>query len=257
MSRRRHPPWRWLQSANPRKMCGNSYRAAAVAPYTSRRTPRSNRRRFPSARSAGCPLQIPRAIRPPVKRIVRLISHQKFRHIRIAKQNCPSCSQPRNQRRVLGRNETLPQTAPTLARPPRHFHRTLHRNRHAMQRTQRISTRVRPNRGLRNLGLRARPIHIHMYKRIQLRFAAAIQFRDPRQMRIDKLHGRNSPRPNLLSHLHSRKKIQFIHSELNKNHANAPASLARTPSPHALQGFDFVAAHFSAPSPSWQPPIED
>jgi hypothetical protein len=95
-----------------------------------------------------------------------------------------------------------------------------------------------------------------MYKRIQLRFAAAIQFRDPRQMRIDKLHGRNSPRPNLLSHLHSRKKIQFIHSELNKNHANAPASLARTPSPHAPHDFDFVAAHCSAPSPWRQPAIE-
>ena len=230
MSRRRHPPWRWLQSANPRKMCGNSYRAAAVAPHPSRRTSRRNCRRFPAARSARCPLQIPRTIRPPVKSIVRLISHQKFRHIRIPQQNRASPSQSRHQRRVLRGNVAATQTAPTLARPPRHFQRTLHRNRHAMQRTQRIRMRTRPRLdcSLRNLRLLPRPIHIHMHKRIQLRIPPRIQFRNPPQMRIHQLHRRNRPRTNLPCHLHSRKEIQITHSSLDRNPANAPASLART-----------------------------
>ena len=90
MSRRRHPPRGRLQAANPRIMRRHAYRTAAVAPHSSRRTSRRNRRRFPAARSARSPLRIPRTIRSPIECIVRLISHQKFRHIRIPQQNRPS-----------------------------------------------------------------------------------------------------------------------------------------------------------------------
>jgi hypothetical protein len=230
MSGRRHAPRCRLQSANPGKMRRDAYRSAAIAPYSPRRTSRCNRRRFPAARSARCPLQIPRTIRPPVKSIVRLISHQKFRHIRIPQQNRASPSQSRHQRRIFRRDVAAPQSAPALARPPRHIHTTLRRNRYAVQQSKRIRVRTRPRSdcSLRNLRLLPRPIHVHMHKRIQLRIASRIQFRNPPQMRIHQFHRRNRPRTNLLRHLHSRKEIQIIHSSLDRNRANAPASLART-----------------------------
>ena len=186
MSRRRHASRRRLQSANPRIVRRHAYRTSAVAADSSGRTSRRNRRRFAPARSARCPLQIPRAVRPPVKSIVRLISHQKFRHICIPQQNRTRPAQSRHQRRIFHRNVAATQTAPTLARPPRHIYTTLHRNRHAVQRPKRIRMRTRPlpNRSLRNLRLRTRCIHVHIRKRIQLRIPPRIQFRNPLQMRV-------------------------------------------------------------------------
>src|SRR5271155_2808182 len=213
-------------------------KARAPASASMRKSPKNapapvsnRRRRCPAARSARCPLQIPRAVRPPVKRVVRLISHQKFRHIRIPQQNRASPAQSRHQRSILRRHVTPSQTAPTLARPPSHIHTTLHRNRHAVQQSKRIRmrTRPRPDRSLRNRRLFPRALHIHIHKRIQLRIAPRVQFRNPPQMRIHQFHGRNRPRTNLLRHLHSGKEIQIIHCERTEKHANAPASLARTP----------------------------
>ena len=101
MSGRRNASRSRLQSANSAKVRRHADRSAAIAAHTARRKPRRNRRRLAAARSARSPRQVPGIVGSPIKKIVRLPSHQQFGRVRH--------SQDHRSRR--------PQTAPPAEHP--------------------------------------------------------------------------------------------------------------------------------------------
>ena len=170
MPRPRNPPRRRLQPADSAKMRGHANRSPAIAPHSARRKPGRNRRRLAAARSARRPRQIPRIVRAPIKKIVRLPGHQQFGSIGHAQNHRARRPQPRHQRSILRRHISRPQARPGLAPMSRHINRRLNRKWHAMQRPEFTGTIFAAHHSvLRRARLRQYELRLAIDKSIQAR----------------------------------------------------------------------------------------
>src|SRR5437667_12017801 len=160
----RNAPGRRLQTADSAEVRRHSNRSAAVASHSGHRHSRRDRRRLTATRSTRCPAQIPRTIGAAVEKIVGLPRHQQLRRVCRSQNDCSGIAQPRNQRRILGRNCSLPQFGSRFTPESGDFNRALDTNRDSMQCSQ---LRPPPNGNFSLASLTKRSFGVHLHKGIQ------------------------------------------------------------------------------------------
>jgi hypothetical protein len=112
-------------------------RAATVAAYATRGHARNNRRSLASTGTAGRALQVPRAVGAAVKEVVCFPRHQELGRVGCAQDNGAGILKARDERRILGRNESCAQAGSGLAAQTRYADRTLDAEWNSVQQAKR------------------------------------------------------------------------------------------------------------------------
>ena len=143
MTRARHDPGRRLDRGDPAAVGRVAQRAADVVAEPERAHPGGDRRRLAAARAAGGDVGVPRVPGHPVQRRIGLHPQAEVGQVRPPEQDRPCRPHPLDDRRVHRRDRL---------RTPRHprgrragdVDVLLHRERHAVQRTERQPVGHRP-----------------------------------------------------------------------------------------------------------------
>ena len=140
----------------------------------------------PPLDSAGRVLEPPRVRRPAVQRVVRLVPHQHFGHVRRAEDDGACGAQPRDDDRVAGGDDPLARRTPGFAPEPGDLDRALDRDGQPAERPARQTAR---GLGVLRARLGERRLSAQVHERVELR----LQARDLLEVRRDDAGRRDVP----------------------------------------------------------------
>ncbi len=137
----------------------------------------------PAARAARSTGKVPRVVGAAVKKVVRLVCHQKFGDVGAAEENRASFAEPLDDDSVFIRDVIFAELAAAFGTPTRHFERTLDGQRDTVKRSEVIRGLCVCELGFGGAGFSACGVGIDVNVGVE----GGIEFFDASEMGVDDL----------------------------------------------------------------------